>query len=712
MEILNISRRTFFKTSAMTGGGLVLGFSLPGFITDLKAESLKESMITPWLSIGTDHTVMIMVPSSEMGQGVNTSLPMIIAEELDVDWTNVQSKTAPFTPDYNHPQFNMRGTGGSYSVRSWWPVLSSVGASAREMLVTAAANQWNVPTSDLSTENGMVIHPGGRKARYGDLAEAASQLTPPQKPKLKSPDQYRLIGKATRQLDTPAKTNGTAVFGIDVQVPGMLYATSRCCPAFRGNLIKQDENAAKAVKGVIAVVPVTGGVAVVADSYWNAKKGLDALNPQFDDGGAGNLSSAGISRLLREGLDEKGIPVRNDGDFESAFASSAQTLEAIYEVPFLAHATLEPMNCTAHHKGDSVELWAPTQGETWGAMNINRTFGIPFDKIRIHTTHLGGGFGRRFESDFMILSLEISKAVGKPVKLIYSREEDIRQDFYRPANLAKITVGLNGNGLPSAWKHQAVSPSISQRAFPFMYKDGVDPLSIDGVSNMPYGVPNLLVTLLQKDTSIPVGTWRAVGNTQNAFYVESMVDEIAHASNQDPYLLRRKLLEKHPRHRVVLDKLAQVSGWQNPTLAGRHRGIAIHESFGSIVGQVAEISINPSGAIRIHRMSCVVDCGRYVNPGTIEAQMTGGMIFGLTAALKGEITIKDGRVVQSNFHDYPMMQMAEAPEMDVHIIQNNEGPGGIGEPAVPPSMPSLTNAIFAATGKRIRSLPISKHDLV
>ena len=705
MKIENISRKTFIQSATALGGGLILGFQLPSYAGEPK--KIRASMVSAWLRIDTEGNVTIMVPNSEMGQGVNTALPMIIAEELDADWSKVRSESAPHTQDFIHPGLKARFTGGSLSVRSWWPLIAKTGAAAREMLVVAAAARFQVPATELVTKKGMVIHKkSGQKAGYGSLAEEASKLTPPQEPKLKSKKDYTIVGKATKRLDTPDKVSGRTGFGIDVRLPDMLYATVRVSPTFVGKLTGKNEAAAKAIKGVKAIVPIERGVAVIADSYWHAKKGMEALDPRFDPADAAGLDSAKISKMYRQMLKETGIPVHKEGDTKKALSGAAKTFEAVYEVPFLAHATMEPMNTTAFFKGDSVEIWSPTQGESGASYSVSKRFNIPMDKITIHTTFLGGGFGRRFEPDVIVQAVEISKAVRAPVKTIWSREEDIQHDYYRPAGLTKFKVGLDKLGMPLALESQIVCPSISQRAWPANYKNGIDPTSVEGVDSLPYDIPNQFVAYLQKETSIPVGFWRSVGNSQNAFYVESLMDEIAQMGGHDPYEFRRKLLKKHPRHIVVLDKLAKKSGWKKPAPAGRFRGLAIHESFGSIVGQVVEISIGKDGEIRVHRVTCVIDCGRHVNPDTIRQQMESGVIFGLTAALKGKITIANGRVEQSNFHDYRMMYMAETPEIDVVIVENSENPGGVGEPGLPPSMPALTNAIFAATGKRIRSLPV------
>ena len=732
MLIRNISRRRFLRNSATAATGLTLGFSLPGCSPGGNQTSAVADVLTSdvsaWLSISTEGLITIRVPSSEMGQGVLTALPMIIADELDADWANVRSEIAPFSAAFNNPYTGGRGTGGSSAVRLWWPSIAKAGAAAREMLVQAAAAQWGVPVAELTTAKAVVTHAAsGRQASYGTLAEAAGKLVPPQDPQLKTRDQYTIIGTSAKRLDTPSKVNGSAVFGIDVKVPDMVYATTRASPTFVGRLTDMDEETALAVRGVLAVIrlPITergvadvqqivalaDSVAVVADSYWQAKKGMDALNPQFDDGGVGDVSSASMLRDIKQALSEEGIPVRDDGDTDQALADAAQVVAAEYTVPFLAHLTMEPMNCTAHYQvdsvnGDRVELWAPTQGESHGAMVIGEVFGIPAHKVAIHTTLMGGGLGRRYEADFLVQSARLSKAVGKPVKMIWSREEDVQHDYYRPASASRFTVGLDGTGLPVAWKNAIVCPSVAQRNFSAAYANGVDPFSVEGAVNIPYAIPNQWVSLRQHDTHVPVGSWRSVGSSHNGFYVESMLDEVAHASSQDPFALRRRLLQNKPRFLTVLDLLEEKSHWLEPAPAGRYRGMAIHESFASIVGEVAEVSVDDAGAITLHRMTCVVDCGRVVNPAIVESQMESAILDGLTAALRGGVTIKAGRVEQSNFDTYRMMRMAEVPQMDIHIVQNDEPPGGVGEPGVPPSMPALANALFAATGRRIRSLPI------
>ncbi|MFT5692934.1 MAG: isoquinoline 1-oxidoreductase beta subunit [Oceanicoccus sp.] len=731
-----LKRRHFIKTVTLAGGGLALGINLPGCAIQPNIAGKNDSSsdrgqtsspVSAWLTIDSDGLITIKVPSSEMGQGVHTSLPMIIADELDADWTQVRSETAPVNAAFVNPITGGRGTGGSSAVRRWWPSIAKAGAAAREMLVAAAAQLWDVPLSELTTSNSEVFHRvSNRKVSYGALAEAAGEFTPPIDPKIKASSEYTIIGKSKRRLDTPSKVNGTALFGIDIEVPGMLYATIAASPNFVGSLTSMDENAAKATKGVQyivslpaaaqvaaniqSIVAMPDAVAVVADNYWQAKKGLQALNPQFDDGGVKSISDASLHHDLIQALNEPGITVRRDGDMETGFANASQIVEVDFSVPFLAHLTMEPMNCTAHYKMEneveSLEIWAPTQGESHALNILQKGLGLTPPQITLHTTLMGGGFGRRYEADFILQAALISKSVGKPVKMLWSREEDLQHDYYRPASASRFKVGIDETGLPTVWQNKVVCPSVAQRNFSFAVSKGVDPFSIEGAVNIPYTIHDQLVTLKQHDTHIPVGSWRSVGSSHNGFYVESMMDVIAVAGGQDPFSLRRRLLQQQPRFLKVLDVLEKQSEWQEKPATNRFRGMAIHKSFASIVGEVAEISVSDSGVVTVHKMTCVVDCGRVVNPRIIEAQMEGSMIDGLTAALRGGIRIKNGKVEQTNFDTYKLMRLKEVPEMAVHIIENDEAPGGVGEPAVPPSMPALVNALYCASGKRVTSLPI------
>lgn len=710
MTVFNMNRRGFLKSSAMLGGGLLLGCTIPGQMMGATQEKMVE--IGAWIRIASDESITVVVPSSEMGQGVTTSLPMLVADDLEADWNAIKIELAPANPVYNNPNFRMQLTGGSNSIRGFWESLCKVGASAREMLVTAAANRWDVTATECEAQAGKVIHKSsGRSLTYGVLADDASKLDVPQNPKLKNANNYRLVGKAIKRLDTPDKTQGTAVFGVDVIRPGMLIATVKTAPVFGEEVQAMNEAAAKAVKGVHAVVPIPNGVAVVAENYWQAKKGIDALKVQFSTGENNKVDDGTIQKTLAAAMDEKMVVEEKIGDYDNHVQSAKKVLDLEYHVPFLAHATMEPMNCTADVKPGGCEVWAATQAPGFIPMVASKISGVPREKIKVHTTYLGGGFGRRGEMDVVVQALIISKAVGRPVKMIWSREEDIQHDFYRPASLSRFQIGLDQEGMPMAWNHQIVCPSIFARINPAAVRNGVDFTIMEGAKHLPYMIPNQKMESVIKNMHVPVGFWRSVGSSHNAFYTESAMDEAAHAAGKDPYQYRRQLMANHPRFLNVLDKAASEAGWSKPIPQGQFRGIAIAKSFDSIVAQVAEVSVSPDGQVRVHRVVCVVDCGKIVNPDTIQAQMEGGIVYGLTAALTGEISIQAGQVVQSNFHDYTMLKMADMPIIETHIVQSTEAPGGVGEPGTPPIAPAVTNAIFAATGKRLRSLPIAKHDL-
>ncbi len=701
-----MERRAFLQTAGGLGAGLVIGFRIPTRGEQEPAPFAPNA----WLRIGADDSVLVVVDRSEMGQGVATALPMLLAEELEADWTKVQIEFAPADKAYINPLFGMQGTGGSTSVRAAWTPLRKAGAAAREVLITAAAQRWAVKREECHAERGAVVHAKTRRRlRYGQLAARAAALPVPADVPLKDRKDWRIAGKPTHRLDTPLKVNGRAKFGIDVWVPGMRVAVVARSPVFGGKVKSFDATAAKAIEGVRDVVQISSGIAVVATGYWPATQGRDALKVEWDEGPGAAVSSASISRLFAERAGQAGAVARHDGDPDGALAGGGGTvIEADYELPFLAHATMEPMNCTAHVRpdGGGVDIWAPTQFQT-GAQGIGAQIGgVPPEKVQVHTTYLGGGFGRRFELDFIQEALETSKAVGVPVKVIWSREDDIRNAQYRPANFHRMRAGVGADGRPVAWTHRIVAPSIMARVFPNMVQNGLDGEAVEGGVEMPYAVPNVHVDYALTDTGIPVGFWRSVNNSYNAFAVETFIDELAAAAKADPFEYRRALLTNAPRHRAVLELAAAKAGWGTPPPVGRARGIAVFKSFESFVAQVAEVSVSPTGAVRVHRVVCAVDCGMYVNPDTIEAQMQSAIVFGLTAALKGAITIEKGRVEQGNFHDYEMLRLAEMPVVEVHIVPSDEAPGGVGEPGTPPIAPAVCNAIFALTGKRIRKLPI------
>ena len=695
-----MDRRDFLQASGAIGAALVIPFRIQG---------TASFAPNAWLRIGTDDSVLVLVDRSEMGQGVATALPQLLAEELEADWSKIRFEFAPAEPAYFNPLFGAQGTGGSTSVRAAWKPLREAGARARSMLIAAAAQAWGVDAATCRAERNAVLHAAsGRRLTYGQLAQRAARLPVPTTVTLKDPKDWRIVGKATPRLDTRFKVNGSAQFGIDVRVPGMLTALVARSPVFGGKVQRFDAAAARAVPGVRQVVQISSGVAVLADGYWPALQGRDALTVVWDEGPVAAVSSATIGQLFAERANQPGAVARHEGgDPDAALSGAAQRVAAVYQMPFLAHATMEPMHCTAHVRSDGVDIWAPTQFQTGAQGAGARIGGVPPEKVAVHTTYLGGGFGRRFELDFIIEALETSKAAGGvPVKVVWSREDDMRHAQYRPASYHALRAGLDAAGKPVAWTHRVVAPSIMERVFPGSVQNGLDREAVEGAAGVPYATPNVHVDYVLTDTGIPVGFWRSVNNSFNAFAVETFIDELAAAAKQDPYEYRRGLLANAPRHRGVLELAAAKAGWGTPLPAGRARGIAVHKSFESFVAQVAEVSVSPEGTVRVHRVVCAVDCGVAVNPSTIVAQMQSGIVYGLAAALTGAITIDRGRVVESNFHDYPVLRLADMPAVEVHLVVSTEEPGGVGEPGTPPIAPAVCNAIFALTGKRIRSLPI------
>ena len=706
-EVVNQERRSFLKASAVAGGGLLIGFHLPLANRMGEAEAAtKEFVPNAWIRIDADDTVTLRVASSEMGQGVHTAIPMLLAEELDCEWARIKVEMAPVGKAYTNPLIGQQLTGGSTTVRAFWTPLRQAGAAARTLLVRAAAQGWKVKEEECRTENGVVLHPSStRRARYGELAAQAARLPMPGEVFLKEPGEFKIIGKPVPRLDTPLKVNGGAVFGLDVKLPGLLVAVAARCPVFGGQLKKFDAAGARAVPGVLQVVAIHSGVAVVAKDFWSAQRGREALVVTWDEGAQAKLNSAGIRQQFERALKKKGVTARSEGDAAKVLKTAATRIEAVYEASYAAHACMEPMNCTALVKKDSCELWVPTQAQTGAQFVAMQITGLPAEKVKVNTTFLGGGFGRRAEQDFVAEAVQLAMAMGAPVKLIWTREDDMRHDYYRPATLNRLSAALDKDGLPLAWRHEIAGPSIMARVFPGAIKNGIDNTSVEGAANLPYAIPNLHVSWVMENGSVPVGFWRSVGSSQNAYITECFLDELAAAAGKDPYEYRRALLIKHPRHLGVLELAAQKAGWGTPLSAGRSRGIAVAEAFGSFCAQVAEVSVE-QGQVRVHRVVCAIDCGQVVNPDTVVAQMESGIVYGLTAALKGEITVKNGRVEQGNFNDYPLLRFDEMPEIEVHIVASREHPGGVGEPGTPPIAPAVANAVFAATGKPVRKLPI------
>jgi len=707
-----VGRRAFLKTSA----GLVIGFYVAprAAFGGLQAPAPKP-LPDPnaFLRIGEDESVTVILAHAEMGQGIWTTLPMLLAEELGCDWNKVRVEHAPVAPPYAHTGFGMQMTGGSSSTWSEFDRYRQVGAAAREMLIQAAAEKWGVDPSTCRADAGFVVGPS-QKLSFGQLAAAAQKRTPPASVRLKDPKDWKIVGRPTRRLDSPEKVTGRAEFGMDVRRPGMLTALVARPPVFGGSVKSVQSERAKAVPGVKAVVQVPTGVAVLGEHFWAAKLGREALQIDWEPGPGASLDSASLRKEFRDLALKPGAKAASAGDVEGALKTAAKTVEAEYEVPYLAHAPMEPLNCTVHLRPDGADVWTGTQFQTMDQGVVARIAGLKPEQVKIHTAFLGGGFGRRATptSDFVTEAVQVAKAAGGsvPVKVVWTREDDVRGGYYRPMFLHKVRVGLGADGQPVAWKQTIVGQSIIEgTAFaPMMIKDGVDGSSVEGTADSPYvkGTPNHLVDLHSPKTPIPVLWWRSVGNSHTAFVMESVVDELAHAAGADPLEYRRRLLKDEPRHLAVLALAAEKAGWGRPLARGHFQGIAVHESFGSWAAEVAEVSVE-GGTIRVHRVVCAMDCGVYVNPLGVRAQVESAVAFGLSAALHGELTFKGGKVEQSNFHDYPVLRLNEMPAVETHIVETSEKSGGVGEVGVPPLAPAVANAVFAATGKRLRRLPFS-----
>lgn len=700
----SLSRRSFLKTSSTVTGGLMLGVTL-GLPTATQAAG---TLYTPnaWVHIADDNTITLISARSEMGQGVYTAMPMLIAEELNVDIRRIKVAIAP--PDgkvYGNallggPQL----TGGSTSVRDGWEKLRIAGAQVRTMLVSAAAAKWNVDAATLRAENGMVIGAKGKRATYGSLAEAASKLPVPEKVALKDPKDFTIIGKATKRLDTPAKVNGTAEFGIDVKLPGMVYASLEQCPVIGGKVRSFDAAKAKTMPGVIDVVQIPDGVAVVADSYWHARKARETLAVQWDEGPGASISNASMLEGIRAATD-KPLPLKAVGDADAVIKGAAKVVKAEYVSPLLAHATMEPMNFTASYSKGKMALIGPTQWQDGAQGAVAKALDMKPEDITLRTTFLGGGFGRRIDLDFIVQAAQISKAVNKPVKLLWTREDDMTHDFYRPMSVHQLAAAVGPDGKPTAMTFRMVSQSVTGRVFG-LPGEAQDPLMTEAAL-APYEIPATRHEIVKHDSGLRVGYWRSVSHALNAFANESFIDELAVNAGKDPYAYRMSLLEKQPRFANVLKMAAEKAGWGTPAAAGHFRGIALMEGYDTYMAQVAEISVKDK-QITVHKVTVVADLGRMINPDTVQAQIQSSIVFGLTAALNSQITLDKGRVQQSNFGDYPVLRMYEVPVMDITLVQSTEKPGGIGEPATALVAPAVANALFAATGKRVRQLPL--HD--
>jgi len=704
-----LSRRAMLQVSAAAGGGLLLGFMLPGF----GSVDAAETAFTPnaFIQIDRQGLVTLTLPQVEMGQGIYTAQSVLLAEELEVDLSQVRLAHAPADDKlYGNPAIGFQVTGGSTSIRGFWEPMRQAGAAARHLLIAAAAAQWQVEAASCQAKAGEVSHAAsGRKLGYGALVDAAAKLTAPDKVDLKDPKDFTLIGTSPKRLDTPDKVNGKAKFGIDARPPNMKVATVAACPVFGGKLASVDDSKAKAVKGVRQIVKLDDAVAVVADHMGAAKKGLEALDIKWDEGANAKFSSADLFAAMAQAADasKEGVPGEHAGDVDKAMAGAAQKLEAAYQVPFLAHTTMEPLNCTVHVRADGCDVWTGSQVVSRAQAAAVEVTGLKPDQVKVHNQYLGGGFGRRLEVDYVTQAVKIAKQVEGPVKVIWTREEDIQHDIYRPAYHDKLEAGLDQNGAPVAFRHRVVGSSIVARWLPPAFKNGFDFDAVDGAAG-PYDFANLHVDYVRHEppSGLSTGWWRGVGVTHNAFVVEGFVDELAALAKKDPVEFRRGLLGKQPRAKAVLDLAAEKAGWGSAMPAGSGRGVSLIFGFGTYVAQVAEVAIDKDGQVKVTRVVCAVDCGHQVTPDIIKAQIEGGTIYGITAALYGEITVKDGRVEQSNFDTYQALRINEAPVIEVHLVDSSEAPGGIGEPGTATIAPAVVNAIFAATGKRLRKLPV------
>ncbi len=704
------TRRDFLKASAASGG-LVIGFNLTLGNKLAAAQTPGPNLNQPnaFLRIARDGSVTVQVKHLEFGQGVLTSLPMLVAEELRCDWIKVRSELAPAAPVYANTAFGMQMTGGSTSVSNSWTQLRTVGAMARTMLVSAAAERWKVDAAKCRAVNGTVIGPTGQRASYGELADAAAKLPVPEKVTLQSAKDYTVIGKPTRRLDAPAKVNGSARFGIDMtskQIPNLHTAVVARAPIFGARVKSFDASKVHGIPGVTHVVQLKNGVAVVAKSFWVAKIGRDALQIEWDLEDGSKADTAKLSQSYRETAKSPGLVAKKGNP--DAVKGAAKSLVAEFEMPFLAHASMEPLNCTVSVTGDKCELWVGSQFQTVDAGAAAKTAGVPFENVKLNTLIAGGGFGRRANpaSDYIVEAVEIAKKAGVPVKTVWTREDDMKGGYYRPMYAHRIEAGLDVANKIVGWNHTIVGGSIvAGTSFePFFVKDGVDATSVEGVANTPYDIPNMHVTLHTTKTGVPGLWWRSVGHSHTAFAMETMMDDLAKLAGQDPVAFRRSYLAKHPRVLNTLNLVAEKAGWGSALPKGRARGIAVHEFFGSVVAHVVEVSLD-KGALKIHRVVSAIDCGLVVNPLSVAAQVESAIVYGLSAALYGKVTLKDGVVEQSNFHNYPVLRMTEMPTVEVHMVPGGESPTGVGEPGVPPIAPAVSNAIFALTGKRLRSMP-------
>jgi isoquinoline 1-oxidoreductase beta subunit len=706
----DVSRRAFLRAGAAAGGGLMLTLRLPFANAEAEAAGADGFVPNAFIRIASDGQIVLTMPYVEMGQGTYTSIPMLIAEELEVELKQVRVEHAPPNEKlYGNPLLGgIQATGNSNAVRAAWQPLRQAGATARTMLVAAAAKRWNVDPASCRAQSGEVLHPPtGRRAKYGELAADAARMPVPENVPLKRAEDFKLIGTPAKRLDTPAKVNGTAVYGIDARPPGVKIATLAQSPVFGGRVKRVDDAAAKAVKGVRQIVRLDDAVAVVADHMGAAKKGLAALKIEWDDGPHAKLNTKDVADELEKATLSSGAVAQNIGDVDKAMTNAVTKVEATYHLPFLAHATMEPMNCTVHARKDGCEIWVGSQAMTRVQAFAAKTAGLPLDKVVVHNHLLGGGFGRRLEADGVARAVQIAQHVDGPVKVVWTREEDIQHDMYRPYWFDRLSAGLDAKGMPVAWSNRFAGSSVMARWAPPFFKNGLDPDTTEGAIDLVYALPNMHVEYVRVEPpGISTAFWRSVGPSHNVFVTESFIDELAAAAKQDPVTYRLALLEKNPRAKAVLQLAAEKAGWGQALPERVGRGVSLQFVFATYMAQVAEVEVAKNGEVRVRRVVCAVDCGTAVNPDTVQAQIQSAIIFGITAALYGQVTLKDGRVEQSNFDTYQVLRMNEAPAIEVHIVASSEPPGGMGECGTSAIVPAVANAIFAATGKRLRKMPV------
>ena len=709
----DITRRSFLKQSSLVIAVTAFSSPLRLFnVSPVKAASELPFKPHAFLEIATDDTITVWVGQTNLGQGTHTGIPMVIADELDADWESIRVKPAPAGEPFKDPLWHAQFTGGSTSIRHRWDLLRTVGAAARQMLVEAAAQQWGLTAGQFTTENGQVVHSDGRRLSYGKLVETAQKLPVPENPPLKQAGDYRIIGTARERLDIPDKVMGKTVYGIDFTVPGMCIAVVARPPHYGASYQSYDEKAAMAVKGMVKVVPLENRIAVCAETTYAAMQGRETLNVKWSKGSQPDLNDDTVDALFKEHLEKLGAVAKTSGDVKKALAEATQTIEQSYKLPYLSHAPAEPINCSAHVEKERCRIWIPTQRQTATQHTASKLTGLPIEKVEVMTTPAGGGFGLRGEQDPVVDSVLLSKALSRPVKVIWSREDDFANDYFRPASQCRIKAGLDKDGLLVAWSHKVAAPSVMNRLMPQFVKNGVDPDAVSGIRDMPYSIPNQLVNYVMVNLPIPVGFWRSVGFSVNALAVESFMDELAHAAGKDPVQFRLAHMEKGSRPYNILSLLAEKGGWNRPVPNGRARGVAVNACFESFAAHMAEVSVNKKGNITVHKMVCAIDCGTAVYPDAIRAQAEGGVVMGMSTAFHERVRFENGGVKTANYDDYPVLTMSEVPEIEVHIAKSNLKAGGVGEPVVPSVAPAVANAIFKATGVRLRELPFQRELLI